>query len=75
MSKFLDVLKGAHGFIGRLGGKKFVVSVIGLVAVVVSSLGWLDAALVEKYSGWLIAYVGAQWVADKVTDGATESPK
>ncbi len=60
------------GLIGKLGGRKFIVAIVGLVAVIVDSLtGWDLTPHKEMIIGILGSYLIGQGVADGLSKGAT----
>lgn len=61
-------------FIGKIGGRKFLVAVFGLIAVVVASLTGVN---IEAYQETIIGIIGTyllgQGLADGLSKGATSS--
>ena len=62
------------GVIAKLGGRKFLVAVLGLVGVVVAALTGFD---ISKYQETIIGILGTyllgQGLADGLSGGATSS--
>lgn len=61
-------------FLGKIGGRKFVVALFSLIAVVVAALTGVD---IEPYKETVIGIIGTyllgQGVADGLSKGATSS--
>ena len=61
-------------FIGKIGGRKFLVASFALVGVVVSALTGFDiSAYTEVVIGIVAPYLLAQGAADAMSKGATSS--
>lgn len=69
----LDFLSKVHGFIGKLGGKRFLVSAVGAIVILGGAMGWWDEATVSQYTEAAIGYLFVQSSFDKLTGGATSS--
>ena len=69
----LDCLKKLHEVCGKLGGKRFIVAFIALVAIILKERLGIDEATTNTLAGWAALYIGAQTVADKATSGLTSS--
>jgi len=54
--------------IGKLGGRKFLVAVVGLVGVVVAALTGFD---LDPYKETIIGVLGAFMVGQGIADGAS----
>jgi hypothetical protein len=60
--------------IGKIGGRKFVVTLVGMVVVVVANLtGWDLAAHQESIVKLIMVYVGGQAIADGLSGGKTST--
>jgi hypothetical protein len=73
MGIVLAWLGKAHEVVGKLGGKRFLVSFSGTLAILGGAMGWWDEATVSHYAEIAIGYVFAQGALDKLTGGATSS--
>ncbi len=60
--------------IGRLGGKKFIVALFGLVAVVVAAISGIDIKPYENaFMSVIASFLVGQGVADGLSGGKTSS--
>ena len=64
-----------HRFIGKIGGKKFVVTLLTLLSVVVASLtGYeIQPEIFDKIVWVVCSFLVGQGVADGLSRGATSS--
>lgn len=71
----LKFLSSVHDFVGKIGGKRFVVAFVALLAIVLHERFGISEAVVLEWGGYAAAYIGGQTVLDKLTAGATSSEK
>lgn len=71
----LAFLGNLHGFLGKLGGKRFLVAFAALIAVVFGAKLGITEDQARGYAELAAGYIFVQTVADKATGGATSSEK
>lgn len=59
--------------LAKLGGRKFVLAVAGVVAVALSSAFGLDPRAIMTVAGVISAYIFGQGLADGLSGGITSS--
>jgi hypothetical protein len=70
---------GVNGFLGKIGGRKFIVALVGLAAVVLTATGVFDVTpeLQERVVTaimWIVsAFAAGQGVADGLSGGRTST--
>ena len=69
----MGFLKGSYGFIGKLGGKRFVIAFGALLGIALSGTLGLDEAQINSYAGWAAGFIFADNVVSKLTGGATSA--
>ena len=62
-----------NNILGQLGGKKFILALFGLVAVVLNAKFGVSEQSVLAVGGIVAAYVLGQGLADGLSGGATSS--
>jgi len=62
-------------FLGKVGGRKFIVTILGLAAMMVNGLTGvnIDDATVQMIAGIVASFVIGQGVADGLSGGATST--
>ena len=62
-----------NAFLGKLGGRKFLVAIFGTLAIALHSSLGIDAETINWVGGILISYILGQGVADGLSKGATST--
>lgn len=62
-----------NAFLGRIGGRKFLVAVLGTVAIALHSSLGIDTETINWIGGILISYILGQSAADGLSKGATST--
>lgn len=60
-------------FLGKVGGRKFIVTILGLVAMIVNGLTGvdIDENTIQMIAGIVASFVLGQGIADGLSKGAT----
>ncbi len=62
-----------NSFIGKIGGRKFIVALFAMIAVVLQHTLGINPEVVYTIGGVAAAYVTGQGIADGMSGGATSS--
>ncbi len=66
-------MKDFNGVIGKLGGKKLLAALVGVLVVILHSWLGLSPEAAKEIAGLLMTYIIGQSVADGWSGGATSS--
>ena len=64
---------GFKEFVGKLGGRKFLLAILGVVIVVFQERFGISAAAVEQVGYVVISFIVGQGFADGISKGATST--
>lgn len=60
-------------FLGKIGGRKFILAVFMPIAIALSSAFGISETVIMTIGGIVATYIGAQGVADGLSGGATST--
>ena len=69
----MDFLKKLYGFVGLLGGKRFLTAFVALIAIALHDKFGLSEEQIVQYAGYAAGFIFADNVVSKLTGGATSA--
>ncbi len=67
-------VKPEIGFLGKIGGRKFILAIVGVIAVALhKQFSWIDSNDVMTIGGIVATYIVGQSISDGMTGGATST--